>query len=328
MREIAKNIYMTEIPLPNNPLRALNFYLIKAENGGKSLIIDTGFNIEENIKLIEDKMDEIGLNYENTNLFLTHLHSDHTGLAAYFSEKGMKVYASETDAMLLNKSINKSDLMWTSAVEQAHMQGLDEDNLDVEEHPGYKYRPLSKIDYEILYEGDIFNIGDYSFRVLDFKGHTPGLIGLYDENRKILISGDHILNDITPNNTFWGFEFGDSLGNYLKSLDKAYELEVDLLLSSHRSLVKDHRVRIDELRKHHEDRLQEVRDALEKSGKSTVRTVTKQLHWDIRSKNWEEFPNAQKWFAAGEAHAHLEHLRALDEVDKISEDGVLYYFLK
>jgi len=105
-------------------------------------------------------------------------------------------------------------------------------------------------------------------------------------------------------------------------------MNIEHLFSSHRSLVDDHRKRIEELYAHHEKRLNEARQALRKSGKSTVRTVTKQLQWDIKSKNWDEFPKAQKWFAAGEAHAHLEHLRALGEVTMEEEKGVLYYWLK
>ena len=29
LNEIAKNIYLVEVPLPKNPLKALNFYFIK-----------------------------------------------------------------------------------------------------------------------------------------------------------------------------------------------------------------------------------------------------------------------------------------------------------
>ena len=66
---------------------------------------------------------------------------------------------------------------------------------------------------------------------------------------------------------------------------------------------------------------------LKNNGSSTVRTVTKNLHWDISFKKWDEFPNPQKWFAAGEAHAHLERLRALGIADYEINDGLIYYSL-
>ena len=45
--QIYKNpdIYKIYVPLPNNPLKNLNCYVIKTKD--KNLIIDTGFNIEE-----------------------------------------------------------------------------------------------------------------------------------------------------------------------------------------------------------------------------------------------------------------------------------------
>lgn len=44
------------------------------------------------------------------------------------------------------------------------------------------------------------------------------------------------------------------------------------------------------------------------------------MTWDIRADSWADFPLNQKWFATGEALAHLEYLveegavvRALDQ---------------
>ncbi len=176
--------------------------------------------------------------------------------------------------------------------------------------------------------GEYIQVGEYNFEIIDLKGHTPGIVGLYDKEHKLLFCGDHILGKITPNITFWGFQYGDMLGTYLKSLDLVYNMDIDYLFSSHRFLVEDHRERVKELYQHHEKRLDEARHILRKCGRATVRTVTKQLQWDIKSKSWDDFPASQKWFAAGEAHAHLEHLRALGELVMEEENGVLYYSMK
>ena len=44
LTKIAENIYKKEIPLPENPLRYINVYIIKGE---KTLVVDTGFNRPE-----------------------------------------------------------------------------------------------------------------------------------------------------------------------------------------------------------------------------------------------------------------------------------------
>ena len=43
--QIEGNIYTIPVPLPNNPLRNLNSYVIL--DGERSLVIDTGFRKEE-----------------------------------------------------------------------------------------------------------------------------------------------------------------------------------------------------------------------------------------------------------------------------------------
>lgn len=341
MREVYKNIWLKELTLPNNPLKFLNLFIVLADgqasgqageakarpSGPQALVIDTGFNMEETKADMDKLFLELNLKAENTTLFLTHLHSDHTGLASYLEDKGVKVYASKMDGGLLNNSVKETDPMWIKAVEHSVLQGLGQDELSLADHPGFKFRPTRHIDFTPAEPGEFINIGDYNFEIIDLKGHTPGIVGLYERDHKILFCGDHILGRITPNITFWGFEYGDILGTYLESLDLVYNMDIDYLFSSHRFLVENHRERINELRQHHQDRLEEARQALAKTKKATVRDVTKQLHWDIRSKGWDDFPKAQKWFAAGEAHAHLEHLRARGEVKMTTEDGVLYYSL-
>lgn len=323
MKEVYKDIYLFEIPLKGNPLKSLNCFVVKGKD--RNLIVDTGFRTEEIEEIMMEALKILNLDLEKTSLFLTHHHSDHTGLASFLEKKGVEVYMSKVDGELLASYIDGDS--WTRTFEQGMMQGLAEDNAKIETHPGLKYQPPVMFKYTPLVPGDFLKVGDYNFEVIDLIGHTPGIVGLYEKDHKILFCGDHILGKITPNITFWGFEYGDMLGKYLDSLDKVYNMDIEYLFSSHRFLVDDHRARIDELKKHHDKRLSEAMDALKRHGKSTVRTVTKNLHWDIRAKDWDDFPNSQKWFATGEAQAHLERLRALGKVDYEIKDGLVYYFL-
>lgn len=322
MREVYPDIFMEELLLPNNPLKYLNLFIIKGAE--RSMIIDCGFNMEETEEKMLDIFAKHGLDFNTTILYLTHLHSDHVGLATFLQEKGVEVYISQVDGQILNNP----DATWAATYENAMLQGLAEDNFQIEEHPGYKYAISGKLQYSEAVVGASLKVGDYEFEIIELSGHTPGMTGLYERKHQLLFCGDHILQKITPNITFWGFEYGDSLGTYFKNLDKVYDLEIVHLFSSHRELVKDHRVRIDELRQHHEKRLDEVRKALALKAYSDVRTVTKQMHWDIRSRNFDEFPQSQKSFATGEAHAHLEHLRYRGEADYVQKGEKLYYFLK
>ena len=57
LNKIAKNIYLVEVPLPKNPLRALNCYFIK--NGENILVVDSGFDHEESEKTFFEALEEV-----------------------------------------------------------------------------------------------------------------------------------------------------------------------------------------------------------------------------------------------------------------------------
>lgn len=323
MKELVKGVYLSEIELPKNPLKYINNYIIKSQ--GETLMIDTAFNTPEIIKQMRAVLTEHLIDLSELKLFLTHLHSDHTGLASWFEERGTTLLMGEVDGEYVRSMVDEDSIHWNKVKEQSILQGLAEDDLLLSDHPGFKFRPKNPINYQALQSGDHLQVGDFNFQVIDLKGHTPGLLGLHEKEKKLLFCGDHILSKITPNITFWGFEFGDILGTYFDNLKKVYEMDLLYVFGSHREQITDYRQRIDQLFKHHEHRLDEIIKALESSGPMSVREITKAMSWDISAKNWDEFPKSQKWFAAGEAHAHLEHLVHKDIIKRDQRDGVLYY---
>jgi glyoxylase-like metal-dependent hydrolase (beta-lactamase superfamily II) len=157
-----------------------------------------------------------------------------------------------------------------------------------------------------LKEGNTISIGDYAFRCIETPGHTRGHMCLYEPNKKIFVAGDHILNDISPNIQLWSDEW-NPLKEYLASLEKVYELDIELVLPGHRSISRNCRERIQELKHHHEKRFDEVISILERGSKNAFR-VASQMSWDILYDSWDLFPVSQKWFAIGEAIAHLKYL--------------------
>lgn len=318
-REVYKNIYQFEIPLPNNPLKSLNTYIITSND--RNLIIDSGFNMPECEEAMMNAINELGLDVQKTDLLITHAHADHSGLGLTLQEKGMKLYSSPIDGKLINEMI--SDEYWQKFDDYEIMFDLKRDNIGFHNHPAYKYCSRARLDFIFLKEGNIFNIGEFSFKVIDIPGHTPGHIGLYDENHKIFFCGDHILGKITPNITFWGFNV-DYLSVYFDSLKKVYEYDIDYLFSAHRFLVKDHRQRINELLSHHQNRLNEIIDII-KYKKMSVRDTASKMTWDLSCKVWDDFPAPQKWFASGEAISHLEHLFTIGKAEKSMKNGILYY---
>lgn len=319
--EVAKDIYTFSVTLPKNPLKALNVYVVKGEN--RTVIFDTGFNAEESKTDLLNGLEALDLKIEDVEVVLTHLHSDHVGLVNLFADAGCKVYTGKVDGELMNEMV--TDGYWKSLETLIPLYGMEEDHIMTGENPGYKHRLTEAVDYIELKIGELFIIGDYEFEVLDLSGHTPGHIGFYDADKNIILSADTILDPITPNITFWGFDYPDILNTYVKTLASLKDLDLDMALATHRKIIDNPSERIDELIGHHDERLQEILDAMEMGQEYTVRDISASISWRIRVKNWDEFPKAQKWFAAGETMAHLHRLANTDCVSMKKEQGLLLF---
>lgn len=321
--EVAPNIYRIELPLPKNPLRALNSYLIK--NGERNLIIDTGMNREECLDAMTSGLKEMKVDLNKTDFFITHMHADHSGLASTLATATSKVYASQADAEIINS--------WGISVfqEQANFatrNGFPEDDVQwaIKNHPGFKYSSKHYIPFSIVRDGDRVEAGDYSFRCVFTPGHTPGHMCLYDPDKKLFISGDHILFDITPNISLF-YEKDNPLDEYLKSLDKVNQLEVKLALPGHRNSFTAFRQRIEELKVHHQTRANEVLSILQ-GGSQNAFTIASQMTWDMDYKFFHQFPVPQKWFAIGEALSHLKYLEVRGKVQREVHGQNVTYSLK
>lgn len=326
IKKLTDGVYLKIIPLKGNPLKSINIYMVKSDD--EAMIIDTGFNTDEIRSEMLSYIRDMEINLSKTKLFLTHLHSDHTGLASWFHEElGVKIYMGEVDYNMMSDMADENSPRWVDIMKTTHLQGLDADNLKIDEHPGFKYRPRKEFPHIAVNPGDVLNVGDFNFIAQNFSGHTPGMIGLYEKDKKILFCGDHLLKKITPNITFWNFEVDDSLGTYLNNIEKVKDLDVEHLYSSHRELITDICGRIEELKLHHKNRIDEALKTLERNGECSVRDIAENMSWDISTKDFNKFPNSQKFFAAGEAHAHLEYLRGKGLADfRKDANGVLKYY--
>jgi len=318
--EVYPNIFKNEIPLPKNPLRAINSYIIRSEK--RNLIIDTGFNTAECLTELMRGIEELNIDLEKTDLLMTHMHTDHSGLAPVLKKNGVQaIYFSQIDGDLFNQTSKRDSFYHTLN----QIFGFKIDN-SLSFGKEFGTRLVEPLDFIPLFEGNEIVLGDYCFEVVDIPGHTPGHIGLYERKHKLFFSGDHILAEITPNISFWGFE-QDILATYLHSLDKVYDYEIDYLFTAHRNIIRDHQKRILELKGHHEERLKEILAILE-DGKKTASQMAASMHWDVSHKKWGDFPHSQKWFASGEALSHLEHLVHLGLVDWSDDQGTRSYGLK
>lgn len=321
INEIARNLFCVGLPLPQNPLKSINAYVIKGKN--RNLIIDTGMNRPECREVLFPALNEMRVDMEKTDLFITHLHADHFGLSGDLAVDGSKCYMSS-----LETAIVKGEKRWDDYLSFFSDNGFPVDALkeSISRHPGVIFGPSRLVEITPVEDGQMIEAGEYSLQCIETPGHSPGHMCLYEAGKKILFSGDHILFDITPNISYWP-QMKDSLRSYLASLDKVSNLDVSLVLPGHRSSWHNHVERIEALKKHHRSRLDEAITALQ-DGDMTAYEVAPYITWKIEYSDWEQFPIAQKFFAIGETVAHLQYLENDGVVRSYREDGQIYYSLE
>ena len=316
--EVMDRLYRIEVPLPNSPLKELNSYIIKADD--RNLIIDTGFNRSVCFEAMQKGLAALNIDLSKTDFMITHMHADHSGLISRLATKTSTVYFSRIDARVFDKNNN-----WQDMIDYAQVNGFPADELmkALHNHPGFKYSPQTIPDFHLIDDGNIIEMGDYRLKCIGTPGHTEGHICLYDEDKRVLFSGDHILFDITPHIESWAYQT-NSLKNYIESLDKVYNLPTNIVLPGHRSFFTDLKGRIDELKEHHQQRADEVLDVVGSDTRNAY-AIAAGMTWDIDCESWQDFPVAQKWFATGEAIAHLRYLESEGRIKRNTESEIVTF---
>ena len=320
------DIYKIYVPLPNNPLKNLNSYLIKGKE--RNLLIDTGFNQPECYEALSDGLKELNADMNCTDMFITHLHSDHSGLVKKLMTPDTTVYFSKEDYQHLMEYLIGD--RWHETDEKYNQEGVPWEVLTNlrRTNPSKVLAAEGAFPVSFVTDGDKVMVDEYEFTCVATPGHTPEHMCLYLESEQLIFLGDHVLFDITPNITIW-HGYSDSLGAYMDSLRKVRKLKVKTCMPAHRQTSSDFYERIDYIIAHHKERLDEVIHILKKGNRQlSAYEVAKEMKWRIRGNGWEDFPDNQKWFATGEAMAHLDYLVQREYVIRSEIQGKFNYAIK
>lgn len=315
---IVGNVYCIDIPLKNSPLKNLNSYVIKGED--RNLIIDTGYPTKSCLAAMLEGLEELQIDMNKTDLFITHMHHDHLGLINELKTPSTKVFMSTEDTRRLVRSYEPAiDLV---TIQTQTESGFPKDEINIMKSKGcYPFEDFTTFD-----DGAIFTYGDHTMRAIATPGHCPGHMCLYDEENEIMFLGDHVLFNITPNINRYK-RVPDSLGQYVTNLMKIRDLKVTYPLPAHRIVTGTMAERIDEIIEHHGVRVRDTLDVVYAVPGSTAYQIAGKVSWNIRHEGgWENFPATQKGFAVGEMRAHLEYLAVRDRVVRVERDGVFYYY--
>jgi glyoxylase-like metal-dependent hydrolase (beta-lactamase superfamily II) len=320
--EIADGLWQLRVPLRFNPLGYTYSYLFSDD----ATLIDAGEDSAEARRSIDEQFQGAGLRLRDTRrIIITHMHRDHVGLVRHIKILSNAEICAHEKAAIYAKTSADGNKRYEAFRNEVRMMGGGE-FLGLLGRFEASFRGVPET-FEIdksLENGSEVALKNGSLRVIWMPGHAPEHICLYDEGRRLLFSGDHLLPEITSHISLYANDDGDPLGDYLKSLEKLRGLQVEKILPGHEHVFDSIDERIDELERHHDMRIGEIKEALS-DGENTVFKISSKISW--KSRPWPLMPFWVKRMAASETLAHLVYLRNKGDVDEKIVDGVLYYSL-
>ncbi|MGD0052504.1 MAG: MBL fold metallo-hydrolase [Vulcanimicrobiaceae bacterium] len=303
--DLGDGIVQIRLPMAGNPMRYINGYLLEDAGAGGWTLVDCGWKADDVRAALDAGLAEVGRTLGDVRrLLITHVHFDHYGLAATLLREGVprlgmhpRDWAVAQEILADPRAADLQADAWT-ARNGFELDGSIED--DEQHHRTELAEPT-----DLLEDGA--RVGRLS--AIWTPGHTPGHLCFFDSVSGKVLTGDHVLDPVTPHVGVWREGRGDPLGNYVNSLRAVAALPSHGALPAHGEPFADLPGRVDELLAHHEHREAQVLAVLAK-GATSGAGVARGLLWRRRGDPFDALHPAHQQFAVAETLAHLEHLRA------------------
>lgn len=325
--EVVPGIHQVKVPIPDNPLGYLNAYLVEGQDG--YLMVDTGWYTQDAFTALEGELKKLNLGFSDiAQIVCTHVHADHFGLAGRIKQVSphTKLYTHRWESDLIESRYIKFAELREKMGNLLNRHGvppIDLSSLQSASMPVLEWVTVTTPDV-VLYGGETLATGKFNLEVVWTPGHSPGHICLYEPEKKVLFSGDHILPVITPNISYHVQSGDNPLGDFINSLRKLHKLSVNLVLPAHEHIFTDLAKRINEIIEHHEHRKGEIHAVIQREPQ-TAYFISSQITWDIPGVTWEQFSPLDRRIAVTETVAHLESMRWEGSVERVVKGDIVFY---
>jgi glyoxylase-like metal-dependent hydrolase (beta-lactamase superfamily II) len=307
VERVAEGIWSVPVVFPGNPMRYTLAYIVVEDND--CLVVDPGFESVQGRTDLLAGLRAAGVTVGDvTGILATHFHTDHLGMARWLRRwsgawvalgREEKRYISAFENPWEETAADRSRMrIWGVPEDRVKEAALDLDGL-------MHLKRLADADLRVS-DGQPVPISGGSLTVVETPGHTPGHICLRDENRKVFLSGDHVLPRITPNVSLEMRGDPDPLRSCLESLDRIEEDEDFEVLPAHEYRFRGLTARARELKSLALVRSDEVLALIERQQHPTVWSIARHLHW---SRGFPSLGGLQLRLALSETAAHLQYLR-------------------
>ncbi|MGZ0745960.1 MBL fold metallo-hydrolase [Haloparvum sp. AD34] len=315
-----------------------NAYLLDGET---TALIDTGVAMPGVRATLAGGLADAGLDVADLDeIYLTHWHPDHAGLAGDLqADSGADVYVHEADAPLVS---GEEPLFFEDEAAQERVfddWGMPADareelrNFAGGDDHGLTGRMPDVIPFS---DGERFEVNGVGLEAVHLPGHSAGLTAfafdassmaasleaasgnseaeaLLDDGGMQAFVGDAILPKYTPNVGGADVRVDDPLEKYAESLVRIVERDWERAHPGHRDAIDHPSRRAAVILEHHRERTERVVDVLAEHGPADAWTVSAHLFGDLHTIHILHGP--------GEAYAHLDHL---EDAGVVARDGIEY----
>lgn len=230
---VVPGLWRLRLPLPWEAIPHCNAWAIRAGDG--VVLVDTGMHESGSIEELERALDQVGLRIEQIRVVAaTHAHSDHWGQAATIRDRTGCEFWMHPNHEHGALSATDPEQAVARRIEVGLQSGVPESALlryaeRAKNSPSGIARVIEP-DRPLVPGVEIeTDLGIWT--VHETPGHAPSHVCLFQAERRLLISGDHVLGRISL-----FFDYGwtpDPIGEFLHSLDETDELGARLALSGH-----------------------------------------------------------------------------------------------
>jgi glyoxylase-like metal-dependent hydrolase (beta-lactamase superfamily II) len=298
---VLPGLWRLRLPLPWPGIPHCNAWALAAGDG--IVLVDCGMHEPGSLSHLERALEMVGLRIELVRLLVcTHAHSDHYGQAGPVMQRaGCELWMHPDHGHTTAAAVDPEAAL-ARRLEIARSAGVPEEPLRRWAQAGQaKSSGIAEIvapDRDLV-AGVVVETDLGPWQAIETPGHAPSHVCLFQPQRRLLISGDHVLGRVS---LYYDYGYTpDPVGEFLTSLDRVEGLDARLGLSGHGRTFSDVEGHVVASREAVAERVTAVEAALRDAGPVSA--------FDVVARVFGEAPSdagAGRWL--GETLCYLRHL--------------------